>query len=232
MKTTQYVRQEKAIAAADSGGIRQRWLWGLRLLRDPDAMSSEKSLRNGIAEQLIAAAKAAGLKLSEREIQYRLQCARAYPTEAEIANACAEFEEWSDLRKAGFPTYEVAEGEPLADHRTDAERKRDHARALLDLIGEQGSLFPLDQFEPVSTTLKELREYAEEMAELTARFAARDDARSAYLDELEKAADGDLSTVWQDAHSRLEVATGESKPMPPVIALFTQPLHAQPEKNR
>jgi hypothetical protein len=30
MKTTQYVQQEKAIAAADSGGIRQRWLWATR----------------------------------------------------------------------------------------------------------------------------------------------------------------------------------------------------------
>lgn len=86
MKTTQYVKQEKAIAVADSGGIRARWLWGLRLLRDSDAMSSEKSLRHGVTEQLIAAAKSSGLKLSAREIQARLQCARAYPTEAQICS--------------------------------------------------------------------------------------------------------------------------------------------------
>lgn len=82
MKVTQYVRQERAIASADSGGIRERWIWGLRLLRDPDAMSSPKSLRHGVADQLMAAAARAGRKLSDREIRWRLQCARTYPTEA------------------------------------------------------------------------------------------------------------------------------------------------------
>jgi hypothetical protein len=203
MKTTQYVRQEKAIAAADKGGIRERWVWGLRLLRDPEAMSSEKSLKHGVTDQLIAAATASGLKLSDREIRYRLQCARAYPTEAEIGNVIADFDTWFDLIQAGFPSYEVPDDEPPADHRTDAERKRDHARAALDLIGEQGTLFPLDQFEPVETTLKELQNYTQEMEELTARFAARDAERRAYLDKLVAAADNDLSMTWRDAQDRL-----------------------------
>lgn len=206
MKTTQYIRQEKAIAVADSGGIRERWMWGLRLLRDPEAMSSEKSLRHGVTDQLIAAAKAAGLKLSDREIQRRLQCARTYPTEAEIRQMLADFKTWDDLHRANFPAYEAPENEPPADHRTDAERKHDKGRALLDLIGEQGTLFPLDHFEPVTTTLKELKDYADEMAELTARFAARDEERRAYLEQLIAAAGDDLSMTWQEAHDRL---TGE-----------------------
>lgn len=118
----QYVRQEKAIASADSGGIRQRWMWGLRLLRDPEAMSSEKSLRHGVTEQLIAAAKA---------------------------------------------------------------------------------VFPLDQFEPTEATLKELLDYTEQGEELTARFAAHDQKRRAYVDSLVRAAEGDLSMTWQDAQMRL-----------------------------
>lgn len=121
MKTTQYVRQEKAIAVADSGGIRQRWIWGLRLLRDAEAMSSPKSLKNGVVDQLVAAAKSAGLKLSEREIRYRLQCARAYPTEAQFRHVESEFEDWSALRAEGFPAREVPEsGVPAEQFEPDA----------------------------------------------------------------------------------------------------------------
>lgn len=204
MKVTQYVRQEKAIASADSGGIRERWRWGLRLLRDPEAMASEKSLRHGVTDQLVAAATARGLKLSDREIRRRLQCARTYQTEGEIGQALADFETWDELHRAGFPAYRAPEDEPPADHRTDSERAQDRARALADLVdGEQASLFPLRDFEPYTTTLKELADYTEEMEELTARFAARDRERRAYLDSLIEAAADDLSMTWQDAHQRL-----------------------------
>jgi len=204
MKITQYVRQEKAIAAADSGGIRERWLWGLRLLRDPDAFAKGSSqLKPGTAEQLTAAATASGLKLSERELRYRLQLARVYPTEAEILQAIAEFETWSALIQANFPAFAAPDDEPPADHRTKAERDHDHARALLDLIGEQGALFSLRDFEPVTTTLKELQAYTEEMEGLTARFAERDKNRRVYLDSLIQAADDDLDMTWRDAQDRL-----------------------------
>jgi hypothetical protein len=203
MKTTQYIRIERAIAVAARNDIHERWIWGLRLLRDADAFAPGSSqLKPGRAEELIKSARAAGFPLSEREIRYRIQCARAYPTETQIRHAGAEFEDWSSLRAAGFPPFEAPEGEPPADHRTDAERQRDHARALTDILGEQGTLFPLRDFEPNETPLKVLAAYAEEMAELTARFAERDRQRRAYLDQLIEAADGDLSTTWQDAHQR------------------------------
>lgn len=204
MKTAQYTRAEKAIAAANVGGIRQRWLYGLRLLRDRDAMSeSGKSLKNGVAEQLIAAAKVAALKLSAREIQYRLQAARVYATETQIAHACAEFEDWSALRAANFPPFDAEPDETPADHRTEDERKRDHARALAAVMGEQGTLFPLSDFEPTVTTLKDLQIYTDEMEELTERFAKRDRERRAYLKDLVEAADGDMSMTWREAHDLL-----------------------------
>ncbi len=204
MKTTQYVRQEKAIASADTGGIRERWVWGLRLLRDPEAFAPKSTqLKPGRTDELIRAASAAGLRLSDREIRYRLQCARAYGTEAEIRHACAEFGDWSALRAAGFPAFSVASDEPLADHRTQTERDHDHARALVDLIGEQGALFPLRDFEPVETTLKELVDYAEQQEALTARFVEHGRKRRAYLDQLIEAAEDDLSMTWQAAHDRL-----------------------------
>ncbi len=211
MKTAQYIRQEKAISAADAGGVRERWLWGLRLLRDPEAFSpGSTQLKPGRADELVQAAKAAGLKLTVREIQFRLQCARTYPTEAQIANAGSQFEGWTELRSAGFPAIDAPDGEPPADHRTPAERDHDHARALMDKIGEQGTLFPLSDFEPVVTTLKELAAYAEQMRELTDRFAERDRKRREYLDRLIEAADGDLSMTWQDAHNRLDPDDGDA----------------------
>lgn len=204
MKTAQYVRQEKAIAVADSGGIRQRWLWGLRLLRDSEAMSeSGKSLKHGVTDQLIAAAKAVGLRLSDREIRRRLQCARTYQTDSQIGRAVADFETWHELSDANFPEYDAADGEALADHRTDAERDHDRARALLDLIGEQGGLFPLSDFEPTQTTLKDLQVYMEEQEGLTARFVARGEKRRAYFELLVEAADFDLAVTWAESHGRL-----------------------------
>lgn len=201
MRTTQYIRQERAIAAAAVNDIRERWMWGLRLLRDADAFApGSTQLKPGRADELVRAAKAAGLNLSQREIQYRLRAARTYRTESQIAQISARFGNWSSLIAAEFPDVDAEDGELPADHRTDTERARDHARALVDLVGEQGTLFPLADFEPAETPLKDLKAYAEEMAELTARFRKRDEERRNYLDTLIEAAAGDLSTSWQDAH--------------------------------
>jgi hypothetical protein len=203
MKTTQYVRIERAISAAATSDIRERWLWGLRLLRDSDAFAAGSTqLKPGRAEELVRAAKAAGLKLTAREIQFRLRCARAYPTEAQIANAGSEFESWSELRAAGFPAFEAPVGEPPADHRTEGERERDLKRAYEAILGEQGELFPLSDFEPSTATLKELVDYADEMEEWTGRRVAHDRKRRDYLDHLVAAADDDLSVTWLEAQHR------------------------------
>lgn len=207
MKTTQYVQQERAIAAADRGGIRERWMWGLRLLRDSEKIAPAGGLKHGVAEQLIAAATKRGLKLSDREIRWRLQCARAYPTETQIGNAITGFGTWFSLIQAGFPALEAPTDEPPADHRTPEEIRHDRARQLADLSDPQGSLFPLSQFEPVTATLKELQAYADEQADLTSRFVAHDAKRQGYLNDLIAAADGDLSATWHDAHEAWKCAT-------------------------
>lgn len=208
MKTTQYVRQEKAIASADSGGIRERWLWGLRLLNDAEKIAPAGGLRHGVAERLIATAGTTSKgrnRLGEQEIQRRLRCARTYKTEAEIREALTAFGTWDELSRAGFPPFEVSPDEPMADYRTPAEQAHDRARALADLIGEQGALFPLRDFEPVVTTLKDLIEYADQQEELTARFVEHGRKRRAYLDSLIAAAEDDLSMTWQAAHDRLNI---------------------------
>lgn len=203
MKTTQYLRQEKAIASADAGSIRERWLWGLRLLRDSEAFAPGSSqLKPGRADELIKAMAASGQRISEREIRYRLRCARAYRTEAEIRQAVAEFGSWSALFNADFPAFPVPGNEPAADHRTDAERERDLRNAYSDILDDQGALFPLSDFEPTTATLKDLVEYADGQEEWTNRFVARDKKRREYLDALILAVDDDLSVTWLEAQRR------------------------------
>jgi len=208
MKTTQYVNQSRTIATGDSGTIRERWMQGLRLLADPDLFAPGSSqLRPGAAAELIEAHAKRDVVLSERELQWRLRCARTYKTETEFRNAITEFPTWYELTQAGFPSFPGLDGEPPADYRTSAEIARDRARQLAEMTDPQGTLFPLDQFEPIEAPLKDLQIYAERGEELTARFAAHDKRRRDYLESLIEAADGDMSMTWAEAHRRL---TGSS----------------------
>jgi len=206
MKISQYVSAEKAIAAADSSGIRERLLYGLRLLNDPEAMSEGGGgLRQGVTEKLIAGAQARGLNLSAAELRDRILCAKTYRTESQIANAVSDLGTWHNLRQARFPGYPAEPGEPPIDYRNPAEKHRARARNFLEQLGEhedeQGTLFPLDRFEPAETILKDLVDYAEKQRAITDSFAKRDEERAAYLEKLIDAVDGDLSQTWQAAHS-------------------------------
>jgi hypothetical protein len=192
-----YLQQERRIAASDSGGIWERWRWGLRLLADAGRITKNGNLKHGVLDEMTQ-----GCKLSEREIQRRLACARAYPTEAQIRHAVTDLRTWHDLVEAGFPPFEAPPDEPSADPRDADERARDHAQQLAELAGGQLSLFPDDMFGPLST-LAELAKYAEEMAELTARFAQRDAERAAYLAQLVDAANGDIGVTWEQAERLL-----------------------------
>jgi hypothetical protein len=200
MKTTQYLSIERRITAAEAGSIRERWLYGLRLLRDPEAIAKGGGLRHGVADTLIAAAAKRGVNLSAREIQWRLQCARTYPTEGQIRNAVTDFGAWRDLISANFPAYPADFDEPPADHRTPDEKSHDAATALLDLVGDQGALFPISQLEPTEATLKDLVAYIDQQDEITQRFLAKNERRREYVAVLSEAVGNDLSRSWRDAH--------------------------------
>jgi hypothetical protein len=202
---SRYLQQEKRITATDTGGIWERWRWGLRLLNDTARITKNGNLRHGVLDELTQVPTAGGRKLSEREIQYRLKAARAYPTEAQIRRSTSDFATWSDLVQAGFPPYEASPDEPPADARDADERAHDHARQLAELAGDQLSLFPDDMFGPLAT-LAELAKYAEDMRDLTARFVQRDAERADYLLQLIAAVDGDMSATWEQAERLLRGA--------------------------
>jgi hypothetical protein len=204
------LRQEKYIAASDNGGIIERWKYGRRLLEDGEATTPAGNLRHGVLDRLITHATARGYKLSKSEINYRLQCARAYKTEAEISTACGDFATWSDLRAAGFPAVEVPDsGEPY-DPRDADEKWRDfrdeQARREAE-NSQQGALFELpvhfshDTFGP-RTPLSTLIAACDESERYTANMQKRDEERRAYVDELTAAADGNVSMTWYEAEGR------------------------------
>lgn len=210
-----YGRLEKAIAAADAGSIRQRWEYGRRLLLDSTKTTEAGNLKNGVLDGLTGAARRQGIaNVGRREIQYRFQAARTYPGEAHIAHARARYETWTALREAGFPAVQLpldASAEPY-DPRTAEERARD-AGAQLDRAAKAaaGQLDLFEYFAPESfdelSTIAELRKYATEMSEWTARQAARDEKRLAYVDRLSVAVGGDESRTWAEAQAALDAGT-------------------------
>jgi hypothetical protein len=204
-----YTRHEKAIAAADRGGIRQRWEYARRLLCDPLATTPAGNLRNGVIAALIEAARKAGVKLSEREIQYRLRTGRTYPCASQITHICAAYESFGALRAADFPGVDAGPGEEPYDPRGAVEK----ARAIdqqLSLGGPEDPAqlplfewFPDDRFDELAT-LAELRKYAEESARWTERHARKDQERFEYLERLSAAVGGDENKTWEEAQAALD----------------------------
>ncbi len=204
MRATPYTKREKAIIAADSGSIRERWEYGRLLLVDDTATTPAGNLRNGVLGRLITGSAKAGRVASRREIQWRLRAARTYPTLPQLRSIASQYESWWALVRSGFPSVTADEAERPYDPRTTRELMKEHERAGADILPEpweQTALF--EKFEDTAT-LAEMERYATGQAELTARFAAKSDQRLAYLAELIKAVRGDLTATYGQARAALE----------------------------
>lgn len=195
--------REKRINTADGNGIIERWAWGRALLADPTMVNEAGTLRRGraVAERLIARAKLQGLALSEAEIKYRLQCARAYPTKELIASIAGVYGSWRALCDANFPPVQGAADQSVADANAPAD---DSVQPALD--GDTGDVFPA--LVPVGATgrrplgvctLAQLEAYADEMERMTAGFVRRDDQRRGRLAKLLASVDGDREATYAAA---------------------------------
>jgi len=205
-----YLRHERRIATDETDSIIARWTWGRQILLDNERMSpTGKSLRHGVADNLIAKATRRGHKLSRQEIERRLQAGRTYPTMVQIREALTNFESWDALARAGFPPVDRPDGEADFDPRSDTEAAAGNARQgrrLLASIGvgqQSFDLWPEDRFGDDSP-LAEMAKYVEEQAAITARFAARDDRLLNHFQLLLDAADGDLTVTWGAAEELLQ----------------------------
>lgn len=204
-----YLRLEKNIAASDTGGILERWRYGRRLLSDGTATTPNGNLRNGVRERLIAEAAAGGYKISKSEIAYRLQCGRAYETEAQLSTAREQYSDWTSLREAGFPPVEMpADAEPYDPREADekwrdfrSEQERRKAENPEQLAFELPSMFSHDTYGP-RTHLSDLIAACDESERMTANFVKRDNERRAYVDELLDAAGGNDQMTWIEAEAR------------------------------
>lgn len=214
MRLGEYGRIEREISASDHGTIHQRWRYGRRLLCDAEMTTPAGNFKHGVLEKLI---RASGGKLSERELRYRLQCGKAYPTRSQIGNAVADFSAWRELIQAGFPPYEGDLDElpynPLDTEELVKQHGTEEGRRDEDSRYEEGGLYPRGECgtEAIiprdtygdSTPLHEVDRWADEELELAARHTGRAEKRRRYVDSLIKAVNGDLNATLGEAERRL-----------------------------
>lgn len=208
VKAARYGKIDKEIIAHDGGGIWERWRYGRLLLVDDTATTAAGNLQHGVLAKLILAAERHGIKVSEREIRRRVQCARTYPTRSQIGQLLTDFRTWDEVINSTWPEYPTLEDERPYDPRTDAELMNDQHRKGkgLNLFGDQATrqytLF--DSFAPETTSLATLDEWTRQQEEITARFVAIGIERRRYLDDLVKAVDGDMTATWATAQAALD----------------------------
>jgi hypothetical protein len=185
MRYERYQRIDNAIQASDSGGAFQRWRYGRRCVCDDEMTTPKGNLRDGKMEWLIRHSGA-----SRREIQYRLQCAKAYPKESQLRMAIAQYGSWFALTRAGFPPFEGDPDErPYNPLETD-ELAKQHETATQRIVEDSqyvgGALIPRDAF-PDNTPMPEIDRWTDQELELQARGLHRAQERRFYVDGLIKA---------------------------------------------
>lgn len=200
MRYERYRRIDKAIKASDNGGVWERWRYGRRLLCDSAITTPRGYLQHGKLTWIVQRSR-----VSEREIQWRLQCARAYPTETQIRNAITDFGTWLALIQAGFPPYPAPEGErpynPLETDELIRQQQAASDRAAEDALYEDGGLIPREFSD--DTLLHEFARYVEVQVELASRFTERVSRLESYLDALIKAVAGNMHATLGEAKHAL-----------------------------
>lgn len=215
-KKSVYLGLETKIAADERGGIKHRWDYGRALLHEKAARplrrgnGERKILPKDMITELIVDATRAGLKLSEREIQYRIKCASVYGSDVELRKAVAEFGTWSGLIQAGFPAVELDEPDTEV---TEMEE------VGLPTAAIQDALFDIPGFKPVlnidgkkrdlaDITIREAVNYRDMCIHMHENFGRTVAQVSATVDAMLTGAAGDLDANALDAYRR--ATEGES----------------------
>jgi hypothetical protein len=208
MKISKYVKSERRIASADGAGIVERWRWGREALADPEVTNPAGTLRRGrgIADRLIHAARAKGLKLDEREIRHRLQAARTYATETELTGPIrAGYATWSALCDAGFPPIADPDPQPALVDVAGQVTPAAAAWQQEGLDGDDGSVFPRQikvggvTLDRDACTLGVLSDYLTDRERWTASHARRNAELRDHLAELLEAVNGDQNVTYRTA---------------------------------
>lgn len=201
-----YLRLEKNIAASDTGGILERWRYGRTLLTDPVRVTPNSNLKNGVLAELIGEAKGIGVTISRSEIQYRMQAARVYESEAQLSKILGQFENWWGLIQAGFPPVETdSDDEPYDPHAAGGKQPKPLTQEPLTTSDGK----PVPAFDPPvrfggdehgpRSTIEDLYAACKESEGYTERMAANDARRRGHVDDLADAVGGDLTKTWYEA---------------------------------
>lgn len=99
--TRRIVNAERLVIGADGAGVLPRWRSGREWAQEREGRTQiPRGRLAGITHEV---ERRTGIVLSHREIQRRMQCADAYPTEAHLQTAIRTHRTWSALCAAGFP---------------------------------------------------------------------------------------------------------------------------------
>ncbi len=170
MKTTVYLKLEQKIAADEFGGIKHRWDFGRALLKEK---AGRQKLPDGMLADIVAAATAAGLKVSEREIQRRIKCAEVYVNDRQLRHACDAMGSWRALVNANFPPAESDDPDDLeAAGISTAAPDEWEQLSLIPGLGEMlkvgGRQIPLAE-----ATIADVMRYRDMYAQIHANFAKK-----------------------------------------------------------
>lgn len=200
MRYGPYKKIDNAIKARDSGGVWERWRYGRRLLCDPEKTTPKGYLQHGRLDWLVRWSGE-----SEREIQWRLQCARTYPQESQIRSAATDFGTWWALVRAGFPPYPATEGErpynPLETDELLRQQQEQSERWAEDALYGNGGLIPREFTD--DSPLHELDRHADARRTLADDSAEWERAAREFDDALKKAVNGNVYATLGEAKRAL-----------------------------
>jgi hypothetical protein len=134
----EYVDLQEQIVDADARagraageGIRARWEFGKLLLRERYA-NGGKQLPNGRMAEIVEATD-----LSRADIARRMQFAEKYPTEEQVAQACATYTSWTQIVSKALPTRSASKNantDPFATRPVSALTKEVLAKEVGDAL--------------------------------------------------------------------------------------------------
>ncbi len=220
MKTTSYLKLENAIALDERGGVLHRYRYG-QLLQEAKKKNGGKQLPHGLIAARLKEAEQHKLALSEREIRYRVQCADAYKTEAEVGSIAADLGSWRAICDAGFPPVTDAPLDPdelaasglatAADEWVNQELDIPGLKPVISVRGRKVALVKGDE----GATIADVAAYLDMCVQMHENFGKTVDQIRASLKTMREHSDGDDTNAleaWEAAIDDDNAAPADEEP--------------------
>jgi hypothetical protein len=195
------------IEADEKNSILNRWRYGRELVA---AKAGRERFPHGYIGDRLKEAARSGLKLSAREVNYRLLCAEAYGSERKLCTAVQSFRTWTALREAGFPPVLSDEPDELIADGIDLGAPDTFEQMTLLIPGLSAELSVAGQKIPLAVaTVADVRAYRDTYRQIHENFGKRLSRIEFALGVMEDGSDGDDSALAVEAWQR---GCGETAP--------------------